>query len=632
VTTRLRVATSGTMPATADDIGGVGAVGQILGRIANAIPGLVDDVAWITAIPLATNPPVNVSRSAAQVGIDGSSARADHKHDVDIGVPTQVIPGQAALQGAGPGLALSDHQHAMSAFAVPVAIGTANSQGAADTFVRSDHVHAFTYTLLAAAYAANWSVTDWYIDGSIGNDANNGTTALTPLQTGAELARRLGPYALFRQSVRIHVLANGMIDALTVQGAMLVAGTQLDVLGVATVLATDTIATFAAVNHATPTATVLTATGIADWTAYRWRRIRVTSGARSGAVCWIGEISPGGVGLGTAQVCPPCNLSLTSTANVYVSTVALVAGDPFVVESLPQVPSISLQIDGPILETVGPLYDRRQAMVRDISVAYLDMRSTSRMTAYRTICYGCRLSRWNVNTTNVANTNTMTGVWGASFYESGTNTTYQLFANASNCLFGENYTSVTIANSINLQNALFQACPLSSFYAPCTLANIQVFGVVGAALAAISLGFGLGSSVLGPASGARNAGFGLQIYNLANLYASGTINLQGAVSNGRHGSTAVNLTLPQLLQPDDYAQKGTTAAMVAGVTVVTVPWYNNATQKVVATHATVAGTQGILSVTQTSTTQFTITSSSALDTSTVNWQISPLGQNIFIQT
>jgi len=113
----------------------------------------------------------------------------------------------------------------------------------------------------------------------------------------------------------------------------------------------------------------------------------------------------------------------------------------------------------------------------------------------------------------------------------------------------------------------------------------------------------------------------------------GTINLLAAVSPARLATApAVNLTFPQVLQPNDYAQKGTTPAMVAGATTVTVPWYDNASQKVTATHATLGGTQGILRVTQTSTTQFTITSSNAADTSTVNWQISPLGRNIFIST
>jgi hypothetical protein len=63
-----------------------------------------------------------------------------------------------------------------------------------------------------------------------------------------------------------------------------------------------------------------------------------------------------------------------------------------------------------------------------------------------------------------------------------------------------------------------------------------------------------------------------------------------------------------------------------------VPWYDNVNQQVTVTYAAIAGTPGILSVQQISTTQFTITSSSAVDTSTVRWQISPLGTNIFIST
>ncbi|MGB3988077.1 MAG: hypothetical protein WBK67_00035 [Minisyncoccales bacterium] len=100
-------------------------------------------------------------------------------------------------------------------------------------------------SLVPQAYAANWAVPDWYIDGVAGLDTNNGTTAATPLRTGAELLRRLGPYALWGQSVTVHVLVNGMVDALILRGVMLVAGTHLDIIGTPTQLAdAGTVATY----------------------------------------------------------------------------------------------------------------------------------------------------------------------------------------------------------------------------------------------------------------------------------------------------------------------------------------------------------------------------------------------------
>jgi hypothetical protein len=104
-------------------------------------------------------------------------------------------------------------------------------------------------TLLPQAYAANWAVTDWYLDGTVGNDANNGTAPATPLRTGVELLRRLGSYALWGQSVTVHVLENGMGDPLVLRGCMLVAGTHLDIVGTPTILTTDTLTAFANLSH-----------------------------------------------------------------------------------------------------------------------------------------------------------------------------------------------------------------------------------------------------------------------------------------------------------------------------------------------------------------------------------------------
>jgi hypothetical protein len=43
----------------------------------------------------------------------------------------------------------------------------------------------------------NWLVTDWYIDGVTGDDTASGTAIGSPIKTGAELMKRLGPYAMW---------------------------------------------------------------------------------------------------------------------------------------------------------------------------------------------------------------------------------------------------------------------------------------------------------------------------------------------------------------------------------------------------------------------------------------------------
>jgi hypothetical protein len=198
------------------------------------------------------------------------------------------------------------------------------------------------------------------------------------------------------------------------------------------------------------------------------------------------------------------------------------------------------------------------------------------------------------------------------------------------CLFGDGAVSIVIGNTSILTTCLLQGAFLTSSNAFVNATDMQIFDVPNALATACTILRGVITNI----SGSGNAGYGIGLQNCSLVrYPGATNNLLGALSNGRLPTApAINLSLPQLLQTSDYAQQGITGAMTAGAITVTVPWYENTTQRVTATHAVFAGTPGILSVQQISTTQFTITSSSALDTSTVNWQISPLGRNIFVST
>lgn len=535
--------------------------------------------------------PVDVDATAAAVGSSGAAATADHKHHLAVGSP--------------------------------VAVALANADGLASTAARSDHVHALTAALASQVYAANWAIADWYIDGTVGNDANNGTALGTPLRTGAELCRRLGPYALWGQSVTVHVLANGMTDNLNLRGCMFVAGTQLDVIGTPTVLASDTLASYTARNHATPIASQITATGIADFTSYKWQRIRLTSGATVGAVAWIATANPAGVGIATARISQFCNLIFNSLTSVRTGTVVPIAGDGFVIETLPVVPSISILLDSNrSIDPAAFAWNKRLCSVRDVNCRTMQIIGPAAFTLNCCPIYGCRLSNVYVfdNNQNSLGLGELTGC--LLFHDDNVSQVYRLpKAALENCLLCQGSVNTNSENSVLMSNCLFQETPcLSGAVNLVNAIDLQIFDVAGAATSAFNWSSGRVSNL----SGSGNAGFGIVLANKASIQLVGTINLQGTVSNGRLGAApAINLTLTELLQPSDYAQKGTTPAMVAGATTVTVPWYANTIQKVTATHAAFGGTPGILSVTQTSTTQFTITSSSALDTSTVNWQISP---------
>lgn len=482
----------------------------------------------------------------------------------------------------------------------------------------------------------NWLVTDWYIDGVTGDDTNSGTVIGSPIKTGEELLKRLGPYAIWPQSVTVHVLANGMIDALVLKGVMQVAGDHLDVVGTPTLVADcGTITTYTALNHATPTAPEISTTLIGDFTPYIWKRIRLTSGVDIGAVAWILASNPGGVGLQFART-ERWSIPNTASTSSTLKVINPVIGVNAIIESLPRIPMVAIDIDGPLSQAAVPLYQTRLFSIESIDCPVLNIYSIATRSIYRGIIFACNLS-----IVQIGNINRPFGwfaplvgcLLGCENVNLGSNWLIPLTAYA--CGFGNGITRA-YANSgeSDLYYCVFQGCVLNLTCAYVNAVDLQIFDSAIASLPALTINPGSFFFLnTGGLSGNGNAGYGIGLGDGSGMTSKTTVNLLGNISDGRFITTpTLNLTLPQLLQSSDYAKKGITPAMVAGTTTVTVPWYDNAAQRVTVNHAVFGGTPGILSVQQISTTQFTITSSSALDTSTVNWTISPLGRNIFIST
>jgi hypothetical protein len=498
------------------------------------------------------------------------------------------------------------------------------------------YVRRATIAALDTLYAVNWAQPAWFIDGTVGLDTNDGITALTPLQTGAELLRRLGPYAIWPQSVTVTVGVNGLLDddAIVLRGLLQVAGTHMDVTGTPTVLATDTIGSYLARSHVTPRTTEITGTAVVDFSPYQWRRLRLTSGVNIGAVAFVATADPGGVGVATASTQPWSRINPIGTSYVtYPATP--VAGDEFVVEVLPKVPELILEIDGPLAAmTVGALWPMRQCSVTNLDVSALFRRVIGDVRPYKVFFFGLRCEY-----TDVVQARAEAGGFtfdGCLFGHDDVLATAGAYLPSSlqYCLVGNGMKAVII-NRIpaNIYACLFQGV---NTYIPekGTLNDVQFFdvpitysGVLQVNSQSITTCFSI--------SGDRNlCPIGIRIANGVTIVRGDAVwNLKAATADIQlTNAPTQNLTAAQGFQPSDYAQHGITPAMVAGTTTVTVPWYDNTTQRVTISHAVFAGTPGILSVQQISTTQFTITSSNALDTSTVNWQISPLGKNIFIST
>lgn len=96
---------------------------------------------WASAATLTSTAPVNVTKSAAVVGVGTTAARHDHKHDITTAAAVAASVGQSNAEGTATSLARSDHTHAHSAGTPVNVTKAANAAGSATTFSRSDHKH-----------------------------------------------------------------------------------------------------------------------------------------------------------------------------------------------------------------------------------------------------------------------------------------------------------------------------------------------------------------------------------------------------------------------------------------------------------------------------------------------------------
>jgi len=169
----------------------------------------------------------------------------------------------------------------------------------------------------------------WFIHPTLGNDENEGSIGTAPLKTHAELRRRLNGQ-LLEQNVTVSLLDDFDEDVELSVGVAPRAHS-LTYTGTAKTIASGTVATFQqfdpSVGH--QTATLLSATGISDWSPFVTKRIRFTTGAAAGQVVWVAKAVSGQARLSAIQ-----SLNLPA------------AGDHFVVESLSSVQDLRLQAKG----------------------------------------------------------------------------------------------------------------------------------------------------------------------------------------------------------------------------------------------------------------------------------------------
>ena len=82
-----------------------------------------------------------VSASVSSAGARDEAARSDHKHDVESGVPNDLVAGDTAAEGVSSSLALADHTHGVPVGAPTLLDATASATGSSGAFSDADHKH-----------------------------------------------------------------------------------------------------------------------------------------------------------------------------------------------------------------------------------------------------------------------------------------------------------------------------------------------------------------------------------------------------------------------------------------------------------------------------------------------------------
>lgn len=173
--------------------------------------------------------------------------------------------------------------------------------------------------------------TNWYVDVATGSDANDGTSSGSPLKTLTELGRRIRE---IHQNVTVTVAA-GDLSTYPFSLDIETNGFSIAILGAVTSSADDVIAnvlsttagaagTNAGAQRGTVTAT---ASSFTDKT-----RLRLTSGAQSGATAHVTRVTTPGAG-GVANV-ERWGQLVTPRTTTTVASVEPSIGDTFVVDTL----------------------------------------------------------------------------------------------------------------------------------------------------------------------------------------------------------------------------------------------------------------------------------------------------------
>jgi len=560
---------------------------------------------------------------AGQIEAGAALTKTGNRLDVAVDADGSIVVSADALKV---GTLATDGQHGNRGGGLLHALATAAVAG----FMSAAH---FLKLTALVDYPANWAVTDWYLDQTVGVDTNDGLTVGTPLKTGAELTKRLGAWAQFRQSVTVHVGVNGIADDIVINGQLLNPNTNVTVVGTPTVVGTYPIATYAARNHNLPTGTPtdyqLTATGVAAWTA--GQRLVQTDGTNVGVLAFV----VADLGSGVAEVTTPGKINTAANLGWGYTNTPFQAGQTVAVQTLPPVRSVTVNLVVPVTSTTSAApgnYAKRAFELSAVRVTNGVAYRVTGQTINTTWIYGNEITGPLSGDTTVIN-------GSASVFNCLLRVSMLINFQVSNCAFlpaaAGVFSSVVRVNLAGF--TYFVGCTVRGLTVwafpggDIQFTNVQLWesplGVIGTFNSLLTF-----DSVSGRSTVAGSHGIQLQNTTMVKGPATGW-NLTGVTGEILLSTAPTYEVTAAQMKPDDWAQSGTATigATSPGYVDVTGVWYDPAVQRITFGRNTSGGTTGDLSIPQANRTAtgFRIQSANVADLSTVDWAIAPLGKAIF---
>jgi hypothetical protein len=489
-----------------------------------------------------------------------------------------------------------------------------------------------SYSQLLSYFAANWAVTDWYLDAVNGSDSNNGTSAGSALKSPTELSNRL-PVALpISHRVTVHVALGSYDGILAIRAILSQNQCSVDVVADIAITVLGPISSYIDRVVLNREASFLTVVGIADWTPYVNRMVQIVGGPSDGAVAWIAQANPkNGAGVPQGLATARCSSFSTVAANLGGTRVVPAAGSSVALVTMPSIRKVSLDVRGQLPSLFANTYLDRLALVRGLSVESVTMSGGRGL-----VVDACELG--NVEFLQHRNTyaqsivrSRIKGTTGLSIVEMGmADLQYVMVTGAPNSYFkltdGRILYSLVQGAYLVLEQS--QATDVGIFDNPAASGACQILSARSA------------RSTISSIYGRDNAREGISI-NTASVFVASLNTVTGAA-----GDIRVNATVPYYLPYSalpylDGQQSGSAVLVVPGVghlaeatsyVDVTVKSMPLATQQMLVSYKTFAGVTGALCVKYIDPTTIRIVSSSSSDVSTVTWELVSVGDDVVMRS